>query len=206
MENRRQKSNLILLGVLVASVILVAVSPLVTGMLQFDRQAINDGQLWRLFTGHYTHWNWDHLIWDALALIIGGLICLRISRAHTFIMLIASPLALSGFMIVFHPEVDLYRGLSGLGCTLAAYATLHFLTTTHHEKNWKGFLFFTSILLAFLVKTFFEQVVGMSFFVHTDAFVTMPTIHCAGAFVGMIVYMPSKIFRKRHQTAVNCSA
>lgn len=34
-------------------------------LLQYDRQAIADGQLWRVVTGHLVHIGLEHLAWDA---------------------------------------------------------------------------------------------------------------------------------------------
>ena len=33
---------------------------------QYERAAIAAGQWWRMLTGHLTHWNMDHLLWDVL--------------------------------------------------------------------------------------------------------------------------------------------
>jgi len=35
--------------------------------LQYDRAAIAAGEVWRLASGHWTHYSLDHVVWDALA-------------------------------------------------------------------------------------------------------------------------------------------
>ena len=43
--------------------------------VQYDREKILDGELWRMFTGHLVHWNGSHLIWDLLVFVAcGGLL------------------------------------------------------------------------------------------------------------------------------------
>ncbi len=40
--------------------------------LQFDRSSILHGACWRLLTGHFTHWNTDHLFWDVCMFVALG--------------------------------------------------------------------------------------------------------------------------------------
>jgi membrane associated rhomboid family serine protease len=53
----------------------VAAFPGWAGGLMYDRQAILDGELWRLFTGHWVHFSTSHLVCDTLALgLVGGML------------------------------------------------------------------------------------------------------------------------------------
>src|SRR5262245_5016247 len=47
-----------LTGLTAALCILLAVVPALSTVLQFDRTAILGGEVWRLATGHWTHWNY----------------------------------------------------------------------------------------------------------------------------------------------------
>jgi membrane associated rhomboid family serine protease len=51
----------------------VYLSPAATAVLEYDRAAVAAGEIWRLLTGHLTHWSFDHLFWDVLGLAIPGL-------------------------------------------------------------------------------------------------------------------------------------
>ena len=40
-------------------------------LLRFDRNAIGNGEIWRIVTGHYVHLGWGHLALNAAALALG---------------------------------------------------------------------------------------------------------------------------------------
>src|SRR5689334_9624999 len=48
--------------------------------LQFDRARIASGELWRLVTCHWTHWDADHLAWDVATFVALGVACERRGR------------------------------------------------------------------------------------------------------------------------------
>ena len=41
--------------------------------LQYDRTAILQGEIWRLITGHWTHFPGDHLLWCVLVFAVMGI-------------------------------------------------------------------------------------------------------------------------------------
>ncbi len=49
--------------------------------LQYDRTAIASGELWRIITGHWVHWSFDHFLWCVITFVTLGAICERQSRA-----------------------------------------------------------------------------------------------------------------------------
>ncbi len=95
-------------------VMLAALSPSVTHTWEFDRAAIAEGQLWRLLTGHLTHWNFDHLGWDLATFLGLSIICLQRSPRSTIACWFGSALAISLCIWQWQPEIFLYRGLSGI--------------------------------------------------------------------------------------------
>ena len=50
-------------------------SSIMSGWLEFDRIAISQGEWWRVLSGHLTHWNTDHLFWDAIMFAALGIFC-----------------------------------------------------------------------------------------------------------------------------------
>ena len=62
----------------VGVVLALAVAALnLAGALQYDRGAIAAGQVWRIITGHFTHWSADHLSWDVAVFAVLGLLAER---------------------------------------------------------------------------------------------------------------------------------
>lgn len=81
--------------------------------MAWSREALARGELWRLWTGPFSHWSTLHLAGNlaaatALSLLIGA-------RAQRWIAVLplAAPL-LSLFLLVGAPTLQHYRGLSGL--------------------------------------------------------------------------------------------
>ena len=82
--------------------------------LEFDRQAILQGQLWRLITGNLVHWSVEHFLLDVGPFLIVGLLYERPVRRQYPWFLLGSALAIGASVLVFLPAVETYRGLSGV--------------------------------------------------------------------------------------------
>lgn len=86
--------------------------------MQFDRQAILGGELWRLWTGQFCHWSSLHLAGNMAALAALSLIGGRGMRRWLALLPVISPL-LSLTLLGLLPELQHYRGASGLVAVLA---------------------------------------------------------------------------------------
>src|SRR6185369_3312498 len=75
--------------------LLVGVIPQANDWLQFDRSALDAGQWWRAFTGHFTHWSGEHLAWDLLTFWGLGILCESEDRRKFVVVLLASSLFIS---------------------------------------------------------------------------------------------------------------
>ncbi|MHB8902511.1 MAG: rhombosortase, partial [Thermoguttaceae bacterium] len=84
------------------------------GWLQYDRTAVNGGQVWRLLTCQLTHWSWDHLFWDAAALLFLGWVLERQDRRSLLICLGLSVVLIPAVVHIGLPDLATYRGLSGI--------------------------------------------------------------------------------------------
>ena len=65
----------------------IAVVPGLSESLQFDREAVAGGEIWRIVTGHFCHWNFDHLFWDLSMFLILGAMLERDERPRLLICL-----------------------------------------------------------------------------------------------------------------------
>jgi rhomboid family GlyGly-CTERM serine protease len=83
--------------------------------LRYEREALEAGELWRLFTGHLVHLGWGHLAMNVLALIV---IRLLIADALGWIDWVATAvvaaLGIAAGLYYFSPGVHWYVGLSGV--------------------------------------------------------------------------------------------
>lgn len=103
-----------------AAIAVIALAVMAGGLLpmlslRYERDGILSGEVWRLLTGHLVHLTWGHF-----ALNVGGLVLIwllfgaRLSPARWLIVLLASALGVSTGLLVAHPELNWYVGLSGV--------------------------------------------------------------------------------------------
>jgi rhomboid family GlyGly-CTERM serine protease len=176
--------------VITACVALAVVAiPLVPGgtrWLQFDRLAISDGQWWRMLTGHLTHWNLDHLVWDLLMFVVLGTIVEKLSRTRFVLLCLVSALSISLMVLLGQPDLSTYRGLSGIDTALFVYLACVQLANAWHQRRWAQGLLFTALLTGFGGKLFYELVFDRTLFVdsETAGFVVVVMAHAVGAAVG----------------------
>jgi rhomboid family GlyGly-CTERM serine protease len=156
-------------------------------LLQFDHSAIETGQLWRIITGHWTHWTSEHLLWDVAMFAALGAVCERRSRGRFLATVFLSAVVISVSILEVLPTMQLYRGLSGTDSALFALLAVWMIRRAPNEMR-----SFPVIPLLFIVgffaKLLIELLTGNAVFVHsTDSFVPVPFAHLVGACVGAVV-------------------
>jgi rhomboid family GlyGly-CTERM serine protease len=172
--------------------VVIACIPSAADLLQFDRVRIASGEIWRMATGHLTHWNMDHIQWDLLMFVAVGAICeLRDPRRMRLCVMAA---AASVSMLVFSafPSVDAYRGLSGIDTALFTLLAIDLMRDAVRYKSGMLALVAGGLLFGFVAKTGFEAVTGHAYFVNQDAagFDLLIWDHVAAAVVGALVGFP----------------
>jgi rhomboid family GlyGly-CTERM serine protease len=103
------------LFLLVTIVLLMLAEPVSSQWLMFDRSAIDEGQLWRLFSAHFVHLSPMHLLGNAMGVILLGYIAGRsLSNALGVTLLVWCLLVVGGGLYVFADYLERYVGLSGV--------------------------------------------------------------------------------------------
>ena len=95
----------------------------VASWLEYDRLAIAQGELWRLWSGHLVHFTAGQAAWDGLALLVPALWLLgRGARSLVagMLLLMAPAVSLALFLLV--PDMAVYRGASALAVGLWVFA------------------------------------------------------------------------------------
>jgi rhomboid family GlyGly-CTERM serine protease len=167
----------------------LAVVPGANEWLQFDRSALAEGQWWRIFTGHFTHWSAEHLAWDLLVFVALGLICEPANRPRFVIGLLASSLLIPLTLWVLVPGLQTYRGLSGLDTALFTLLAASALQTSWREGRWRWFIPSAVLLLGLVTKIGFEILTDSTMFVDASSagFQPVPLAHVIGALVGTLL-------------------
>jgi rhomboid family GlyGly-CTERM serine protease len=178
----------------VASLLLVPLAavlytvPGIADWLQFDRQAILSGELWRVLTGHLVHWSADQLFWDGLACGFLGSLCEREDRGKFLRCVLVSALAIPLVLWFAAPQMATYRGLSGVDSTLFALAAIRIGREALFEKHWIKFGLTAIVAAGFALKIGYELVTGATLFVDSTAggMTPVPLAHVVGALVGLV--------------------
>lgn len=175
------------LGLAAAALVIAACG--LEGVLQYDRVVIATGQWWRVVTGHLTHWSADHLAWDVAVLVGAGVVAETMSRRRMVVCVVGSILAISAAVWRALPEMERYRGLSGVDTALFVLVATQVVTGALDRKRWLGAIGGSVAILAVVGKTVVEVATGSAVFVDAGAagFVPVPLAHLVGAGVGLLV-------------------
>jgi len=178
-----------------ASLIVVALAPLVTLLpwgeagLEYQRQAILGGEIWRLVTCHWTHFSWSHLFWDLFAMAILGLACERRDQKSFWLCLLISILVIPAGLMILMPDLSIYRGLSGLSSALFGLLIVLRLEETFRDPRPARIAPVALFALLFIAKTIYEAASGCAVFAGAegDTWAPVPLVHLIGAVIGAAI-------------------
>lgn len=163
-------------------------SPAATSLMQLSRSSGPIVLVATSLTCHLTHWSFDQLFWDVAAFLVLGYFCEQADRKTFVQLLLFSASAVSLSVLYRHPEVSVYRGLSGIDSALFVYLACQFSRDGRYSNDWRywGGAF---AWLAFVGKVLFEMYFHETLFVDVvGAFEPLPITHAVGALAGTIVF------------------
>jgi len=138
------------LVILAISALLQALGNDIILHLRYERQAILDGEVWRLLSGHFVHLGWRHLALNAIGLwLIWLLFRKEWSLRLWILLLLIVALGVSTGQLLFDPQLDWAVGLSGTLHGLFAAGAIAALR--HGEKS------AAIMLLVLIAKLLWEQ-------------------------------------------------
>jgi rhomboid family GlyGly-CTERM serine protease len=174
---------------LVLTVGVVFCWPWASHFAEYDRSLVGAGEVWRIVTCHLTHWNLDHLFWDTFALAVLGVMCERRTRAGWLTSLGIASVAIPLAIFFLQPEMETYRGLSGVDTALFSMLAIVTLHESWYDRDWKWLTVVCAFLAGFAGKIAFELTTGGTVFVDSAAgdFTPAPLAHLFGILVGGLV-------------------
>jgi rhomboid family GlyGly-CTERM serine protease len=167
----------------------IATFPALTSLLELDRDALRQGQLWRIATGHLTHFDWDHLTWDLCALLLLGTMAELEHRRAMAATLVASALTIGVAVLAFQPQFTHYRGLSGIDSALFGLVVTQLGLTGYRERHAFTLTIAALALTAFTLKCGFELTIAQTLFTTATTYAPVPLAHLVGAATGVAVAM-----------------
>ncbi len=147
---------------------------------------VADGEWWRLWTGHCTHYGASHLFWDLLMFILLAGVCEQ-RYPRQFPLVLLAIMGSLGFAVWWWcPEVGQYRGLSGVDTGLFLWFIgdrIYSSWTTRPSLEVGAWAF---LAIALLGKLGYEAATGQTMFVDASDFQPLVESHLAGAFGGAV--------------------
>ena len=168
--------------------------------LILDRIALSYGEFWRVLTGHFVHFNFDHLFWDLTAFIIFGMVIELMHPKHLIPSLLLSCAAVSMWVVFGQNEIFAYAGLSGALNGMLVVATYIQWRKTENQ-------IFPYIILATIGKIIYELITNKTVFAQM-AVDALPQAHFVGLCAGILyvfVWKASCIFSSKCLTADSVS-
>jgi len=124
-----------------------------TKYFMYDRNAISNGEYWRIFTAHFVHLGWEHLFMNLLALNINWFLIREfVTISILYLLVLLSTIGISIFLYLFMQELQWYVGLSGVLHSLLVYGAVVGI-----DKGKKEFIL---LLILILFKIIYEQFYG----------------------------------------------
>jgi rhomboid family GlyGly-CTERM serine protease len=165
--------------------------------MSYQREAIALGQVWRLATGHLTHWNADHLLWDVIMFVLLSCFVEHRRRETAVWLLIGSAMLISLSLWCAAAEVDEYRGLSGIDSALFAYVAIVLARDALTARRFALAGISGSLIAGFVGKIAYELATGNTLFVDSRSagFTPLPLVHLVGAAQGTVLAVGQVRFR-----------
>lgn len=138
---------------ILVSLLLALIDENIAEIFMYNRNAINNGELWRLITTHLTHLGWNHLWLNLLAVVIIWFLVKDFLTTYLWwLVALISSIGISIFLYLFMPELQWYVGLSGLLHSLLICGGI--IGVSQGKKE------FILLLLFVLIKIIYEQFYG----------------------------------------------
>lgn len=154
------------------------------GVLEYHLHQQNPFPPLSLLGCHLLHWSSEHLFWDLSMFVVLGIVCERWLPRAFYSTLLLSSLLIPLAVMWSAPDIDVYRGLSGLDTAIFSLLVSSLgLQAIHGHDRWQA-VPPALLLLALWTKIAFEFHSGQVLFVQQVNFTPLPIAHAIGGLVG----------------------
>jgi rhomboid family GlyGly-CTERM serine protease len=162
--------------------------------LEYDRDGVAAGELWRLFTGQLVHWSTTMLVADVAVLLVAGVLLAQRSRRLLMVCLLISMAAVGAAVQFLAPELVRYRGSSGIASALVVACALELAQNPGASRRAA-----IATLALGAVKLAHEVATGVSLSSGTlpPGVRVAPVAHLAGAASGAVAWLVAKSLGNR---------
>jgi rhomboid family GlyGly-CTERM serine protease len=172
--------------------VMVWLRPSAAPALLYERPAILQGEIWRLWTGHWVHFSGAHLFWNLAVLLPAGIWAEQLAPKAFRILCFLSAGIIGATLLAFDPMLTRYGGLSGI-----AAAALAFLALTRFSARAGDRWFWRGVLVLLALKVGIDLSAHHSLLAHLEesGIQTVPLAHLGGILSAVVVHA----FRHRRQ-------
>ena len=157
-----------------------------TSLFVYNREAILNGELWRLVTAHFVHFNDIHLLYNVAVFGIIGWIVEHKGYGCFWLVYLLMVCSISAALTVLKPDMAYFGGLSGIACGSVVYCSLLCL---REVSPWRNMSIIALIFLS--VKICLETYSSGSLLPYwgTQDFVPIPLSHITGSLTAVILFL-----------------
>lgn len=180
-------SNLPLITILILTLCVIGSAvPSITSVFIYDRQAVSEGEVWRIITCSFVHFNYTHLFYNLLAFGISGWITEKRGNNHFMLLCILMTTFIGIALFIFQSGMMYYGGLSGMACGAVLYCALLGLRDPAPWRN-----VFLCIVTALPIKIALEIYNNSSLLPYwkQQTFVTIPSSHFVGSIIALLFFL-----------------
>lgn len=141
-------------GAVFLAALIIQLNPDWRGRLLYDRSGLEQGELWRAWTGHLVHFGWGHFIADAGLLFILGWLLEARHPVFSWLALGLMPPFISAVLFWLDPTMTRYGGLSAVNLGMLLY-----LAGQGWQRNWTDW-FWPAVLAIYVGEVIFESIQG----------------------------------------------
>lgn len=103
------------LGLISLILLLAVLEPSSSAYFMFDRQLINAGEIWRLFSAHFVHLSNTHMLGNLLAVVLLGYIAAEaLNNLRGFLLCLWCVVVVGLGLFYFADHLERYVGFSGV--------------------------------------------------------------------------------------------
>jgi rhomboid family GlyGly-CTERM serine protease len=169
-------------GVALLAVVLHTI-PAAYDALILSRASFAAGEWWRLWSGHWIHFSFSHLVWDVVMVTVCAWAIEVRDRKALCMILLAAPPFISTAVLKLAPDLRMYAGLSGLATALMVFAGF----MLSREERWRviGLAMIAAMSLKLMMDAMEVQpgLVSLGKGAHPE-----PISHFAGAAFGALAW------------------
>ena len=158
----------------------------------FDRFAVQQGEWWRLITGHLVHGDFSHACWDVLAFCLISVPLEILERKDPVLVTPVAVILIDAWLWIGLPELDRYAGLSGIIVALFPLLLYRLWQRTKHP--------IIAIIAALAAsKLIIEAFTGQAIVTNT-LWPSLPSVHVMGVIAAVLFIMTGNLTARCRST------